>query len=288
LGDEGAAAVSTARGIALVTGASSGFGLLTSIALAQKGYHVIATMRDLSRSDSLMQQAEKAGVTSFIDTLILDVTIPTSIEQAVSAIMKKYGRIDVLINNAGFAVGGYVEDVPMEAWRSQLETNVFGVIATTKAVLPFMRASQSGCIINVSSVSGLSAFPGYAPYSTSKFAIEGFSESLRLEMRPFGIRVHLVEPGAYRTEIWRKGFETIHTTEASPYWQRLSRVLAYSRKASMTAPDPQEVADVIARLVDRPVSKLRYPLGRGVQMGLLARSLLPWKWYEGLLNRLLK
>lgn len=127
MGDEGAAAVSTARGIALVTGASSGFGLLTSITLAQKGYQVIATMRDLSRSDSLLLLAEKAGVSSSIDTLILDVTIQTSIEQAVSAIMKKYGRIDVLINNAGFAVGGYVEDVPMEAWRSQLETNVFGV-----------------------------------------------------------------------------------------------------------------------------------------------------------------
>ncbi|MBA2938296.1 SDR family oxidoreductase [Paenibacillus sp. CGMCC 1.16610] len=284
----GGAAMGSTRGIALVTGASSGFGLLTSIALAQKGYHVIATMRDLSRGDSLLLQAKKAGVNSSIDTMRLDVTIQTSIEEAVSAIMKKYGRIDVLINNAGFAVGGYVEDVPMEAWRSQLETNVFGVIATTKAVLPIMRGNESGCIVNVSSVSGLSAFPGYAPYSTSKFAIEGFSESLRLEMLPFGIRVHLVEPGAYRTEIWRKGFEAIHTTETSPYWQQLGRVLAYSRKAAMTAPDPQEVADAIARLVDKPGAKLRYPLGRGVQMGLWARSFLPWKWYEGLLHRLLK
>ncbi|MBP1961588.1 SDR family oxidoreductase [Paenibacillus aceris] len=280
--------MSTVRGVALVTGASSGFGLLTSIALAGRGYRVIATMRDLSRSESLLLQAERAGLRSAIDTMVLDVTIQTSIETAVSDIMKKYGRIDVLVNNAGFAVGGYVEDVPMEAWRSQLETNVFGVIATTKAVLPYMRASQSGCIVNVSSVSGLSAFPGYAPYSTSKFAIEGFSESLRLEMMPFGVRVVLVEPGAYRTEIWRKGFEAIHTTEASPYWQRLGSVLAYSRKVSMTAPDPQDVADTIARLVDKRGPKLRYPLGRGVKMGLWARSLLPWKWYEGLLNRLLK
>src|SRR5262249_13409292 len=141
---------------------------------------------------------------------------------------------------------GYVEDVPMEAWRSQLETNVFGVIAVTRTVLPHMRERQSGCIINVSSVSGLSAFPGYAPYSTSKFAIEGFSESLRLEMMPYGVRVVLVEPGAYRTEIWRKGFDSVHTTEASPNWPRLSRMLAYSRKVSEAAPDPQEVADEIA------------------------------------------
>ncbi|WP_246294590.1 SDR family oxidoreductase [Paenibacillus planticolens] len=280
--------MSSARGVALVTGASSGFGLLTSIALAGQGYRVIATMRDLSRSESLLLQAEKVGVSSAIETMFLDVTIQTSIEAAVSDIMKKYGRIDVLINNAGFAVGGYVEDVPMEAWRSQLETNVFGVIATTKAVLPYMRASQSGCIVNVSSVSGLSAFPGYAPYSTSKFAIEGFSESLRLEMMSFGVRVVLIEPGAYRTDIWRKGFEGIHTTEASPYWRRLSSMLAYSRKVSMTAPDPQEVADAIARLVDKREPKLRYPLGRGVKMGLWARSFLPWKWYESILNRLLK
>lgn len=177
---------------ALVTGASSGFGLLTSIALAQKGYHVIATMRDLGKGEVLLAHADQVGVTNAIETMALDVTIHDSIEQVVSDIMDKYGRIDVLINNASFAVGGYVEDVPMEAWRSQLETNVFGVIATTRAVLPHMRAQQSGCIVNVSSVSGLSAFPGYAPYSTSKFAIEGFSESLRLEMMPLGVRVVLL------------------------------------------------------------------------------------------------
>ncbi|NOU86172.1 SDR family oxidoreductase [Paenibacillus sp. LMG 31460] len=273
---------------ALVTGASSGFGFLTSITLAQKGYRVIATMRDLGKSGALLAHAEQVGVTNAIETMALDVTIHDSIEQVVSDIMDKYGRIDVLVNNAGFAVGGYVEDVPMEAWRSQLETNVFGVIATTRAVLPHMRAQQSGCIVNVSSVSGLSAFPGYAPYSTSKFAIEGFSESLRLEMTPLGVRVVLVEPGAYKTEIWRKGFEAIHTTEASPNWKRLSKMLDYSRKASATAPDPQEVADQIARIVDNPRPKLRYLMGRGVRAGLWARNLLPWRWYEGILARLLK
>jgi NAD(P)-dependent dehydrogenase (short-subunit alcohol dehydrogenase family) len=273
---------------ALVTGASSGFGLLTSLVLAQKGYHVIATMRDLGKSGALLARAEQAGVTNAIETMALDVTIHDSIEQVVSDIMDKYGRIDVLLNNAGFAVGGYVEDVPMEAWRSQLETNVFGVIAATRAVLPHMRAQQSGCIVNVSSVSGLSAFPGYAPYSTSKFAIEGFSESLRLEMMPLGVRVVLVEPGAYKTEIWRKGFEAIHTTETSPYWKRLSKMLDYSRKASATAPDPQEVADQIVRIVDNPRPKLRYPMGRGVMSRVWARNLLPWRWYEGVLNRLLK
>lgn len=285
---KGAAKMRSTRGIALVTGASSGFGLVTSITLAQKGYRVIATMRDLGKSAALLEKAQQAGVAEWMETMQLDVSVISSIEQAVTAVIETHGRIDVLVNNAGFAVGGYVEDVPMEAWRSQLETNVFGLIAATKAVLPHMRAQRSGCIVNVSSVSGLSAFPGYAPYSTSKFAVEGFSESLRLEMMPFGVRVILVEPGAYRTDIWRKGFESVHAPEASPYSQRLSRMLAYSRKASKTAPDPQEVADQIARLVDNPRAKLRYPLGRGVRMGLWARSLLPWRWYEGILQRMLK
>ncbi|NQX65237.1 SDR family oxidoreductase [Paenibacillus alba] len=274
--------------VALVTGASSGFGLLTAIALARKGYQVVASMRDLGKSGLLLEQAEQVGVKDCVETVQIDVTNHSSIEQAVSDIMYTYGRMDALINNAGYAVGGYVEDVPMDAWRAQFETNVFGVIAMTKAVLPHMRVQKSGCIVNVSSVSGLSAFPGYAPYSASKFAIEGFSESLRLEMLPFGVRVVLVEPGAYKTDIWRKGFEAVHTTEESPYWKLLSRMLIYSRKAAAHAPDPQEVADEIARIVDNPRPKLRYPLGRGVKLGLRARSLLPWKWYEGVLQRVLK
>ncbi|WP_261808098.1 SDR family oxidoreductase [Paenibacillus sp. N3.4] len=276
------------RPVAMVTGASSGFGLLTSIALAKKGYQVVATMRNLSNSGHLLEIAEREGVKTAIETITVDVTVHESIEQAVAHSIRKYGTIDVLINNAGFAVGGYVEDVPMEAWRSQLETNVFGVIAATKAVLPYMRAQASGCIINVSSVSGLSAFPGYGPYSTSKFAIEGFSESLRLEMKPFGVRVILVEPGAYKTDIWRKGFDAIHTTEASPYWNKLNKMLGYSRKAATSAPDPQEVADKIVQVVEKRSPNLRYALGRGVKVGLWIRMLLPWKWYEGLLQRLMK
>ncbi|MBD0378960.1 SDR family oxidoreductase [Paenibacillus sedimenti] len=274
--------------VALVTGASSGFGLLTSVALAKKGYRVVATMRDLSKGESLLEIAETAGVHTAIEIMQVDVTIHDTIEQAVANMIRDYGRIDVLINNAGFAIGGYVEDVPMEAWRAQLETNVFGVIAVARAVLPHMRLQGSGCIVNISSVSGLSAYPGYAPYSTSKFAIEGFSESLRLEMKPYGVRIVLVEPGAYRTEIWRKGFDAIHTSASSPYWSKLSKMLQYSKQAAESAPDPQEVADKIAAIVSTANPKLRYQLGRGVKMGLWGRALLPWKWYEAILLRLLR
>ncbi|MFD0692983.1 SDR family oxidoreductase [Paenibacillus sp. GCM10027628] len=273
---------------AMVTGASSGFGMLTAVTLAKKGYCVVATMRDLDNGKRLLELAEAAGVREAIEIVQVDVTVHATIEQAVAAIIREYGRIDVLINNAGFATGGYVEDVPMDAWRAQLETNVFGVIAATKAVLPHMRIQGSGCIVNVSSVSGLSAFPGYAPYSTSKFAIEGFSESLRLEMKPYGVKVILIEPGAYRTEIWRKGFDAVHTYESSPYRSRLNKMLRYSKQAAESATDPQEVADQIAAVVGAANPRLRYLLGRGVRLGLWGRTLLPWKWYEAIVLRLLR
>ncbi|SCW86409.1 NADP-dependent 3-hydroxy acid dehydrogenase YdfG [Paenibacillus tianmuensis] len=276
-----------AQPVALVTGASSGFGLLTSVALARAGYRTVATMRNPDKCEALQEHAERSGVQELIDIMPLDVTDHEAIGQTVGSIVKTYGRIDVLVNNAGFAVGGYVEDVPMEQWRQQLETNVFGVIAATQAVLPHMRERRSGCIVNVSSVSGRIGFPGYAPYGTSKFAVEGFSESLRLEMKPFGVHVVLIEPGAYKTDIWQKGFASICTSEASPYRHLLEKVLRYSKQAAATAPDAAEVADTIVRVVRSKHPKLRYPLGRGAKLSLGSKGLLPWRWYESIVLRLL-
>ncbi|GLI09549.1 short-chain dehydrogenase/reductase [Paenibacillus tyrfis] len=277
-----------AQPVALVTGASSGFGLLTAVALARAGYRTVATMRNPDKCEALQEHAERSGVQELIDIMPLDVTDHEAIGQTVGSIVKTYGRIDVLVNNAGFAVGGYVEEVPVEQWRQQLETNVFGVIAATKAVLPHMRERRSGYIVNVSSVSGRSGFPGYAPYSTSKFAVEGFSESLRLEMKPFGVHVVLIEPGAYKTDIWQKGFASMCTSEASPYRHLLEKVLRYSKQAAATAPDAAEVADTIVRVVRSKHPKLRYPLGRGAKLSLGSKVLLPWRWYESIVLRLLK
>lgn len=209
--------------IALITGTSSGFGLLTALTLARRGYKVIATMRDLNRKDELVEQAEQAGVLERIHLMTLDVTDESSVASAIHAVTELFGRIDVLVNNAGFAVGGYVEEVSMEAWRRQMETNFFGLIAVTKGVLPIMRMQRAGLIINVSSVSGLTGFPGYAPYAASKFAVEGFSESLRQEMLSFGVRVVLVEPGSFRTPIWGKVLPASIAAKAlltRPGWRR--------------------------------------------------------------------
>lgn len=147
-------------------------------------------------------------------------------------------------------------------------------------MLPVMRGQREGCIINVSSVSGLFGFPGYAPYAASKFAVEGFSESLRQELLPFGIKVILVEPGSFRTPIWGKGMDSIRTSDTSPYKKQLEQVLRYSRRTAEAAPDPAQVAELIGRLVQKRSPKLRYPVGKGIHSLIFGKSLLPWKTLE--------
>lgn len=274
--------------VALITGTSSGFGMLTAISLAKSGYLVVATMRDLSRKEAIMRLAAEAGISNQLRYIRLDVTDPDSITEAMDEILRQFGRIDMLVNNAGFAVGGFIEEVPMADWRRQMETNLFGLIEVTRAVLPVMRKQRSGFIINISSVSGLSGFPGYAPYATSKFAVEGFTESLRHEMSPFGIKAVLIEPGAYRTPIWNKGIGEIRQQEQSPYSKQLDAVLRYSRRTGETAPDPQEVADLIVRVGQMRSPRLRYALGKGSRLLIIGKALLPWKWFEWIIARGLK
>lgn len=274
--------------VALITGASSGFGMLTAVELARKGYTVAATMRDRDKAGDLTALAEQNGVSGLIHPMQLDVTDEDGIKRTLEEAMKRFGPIDVLVNNAGFAVGGYIEELTMEDWRRQLDTNFFGLVAMTKAVLPSMRERRYGCIINVSSVSGLAGFPGYGPYAASKFAVEGFSESLRHEMAPFGVRIVLVEPGAFRTPIWNKGLGQIARPDGSPYRERLEAVLRYSKLASEKAPDPREVAVLIAGIAGKKAPRLRYPVGKDAGMLLWWKALLPWKWLEGIIARALK
>lgn len=272
---------SPSRPIAVVTGTSNGFGLYTSVALACAGYDVVATMRNTAKHGKLLAEAQTCGVSAYIHVLPLDVTNQESIEAAFVHIREQYGRVDLLVNNAGYAAGGYVEEVDMDAWHAQLETNFFGTVAVTRAVLPIMREQGSGTIVNVSSISGRYAFPGYAPYAASKFAVEGFTEALRLEMLPFGVYAVLIEPGSYKTDIWEKGFSTIQMRENSPYSKLLQAVLQFSKRSSETAPPPQEVARHIVKIARTPRPKLRYFMGRGA-MPLRLIRLLPWKWYEKL------
>ncbi|WP_144934931.1 SDR family oxidoreductase [Paenibacillus sp. 32O-W] len=278
------------RPVAIVTGSSSGFGLHTCILLAKEGYTVIATMRDPSRGSELLRKAEEAGeeVSSAIHIRTLDVTDAIQAEAVVGETVRQYGCIDLLVNNAGYACGGYAEEVPLEEWRSQFETNFFGALSLTKAVLPSMRERGRGKIINMSSISGRFGLPGYAPYAASKFALEGFSEALRLEMLPYGVHVVLIEPGAYRTAIWNKGFEAINIRPESPYRPWMEAVLRFSRRTAETAPGPEQVARAVVKAARKRSPRLRYPIGRGSLLLRAGRMLLPWRWLERIVLQALK
>ncbi|WP_226577930.1 SDR family oxidoreductase [Halobacillus litoralis] len=264
----------------LITGSSSGFGYHTAVQCAKKGLRVIATMRNMDKADVFQDEAIAEEVRHRIEVWQLDVTDEDSLQRFEEKVLT-LDRLDVLVNNAGFAVGGFLEQVPMEAYRRQFDTNVFGVIAVTKAVLPLMRRQQHGKIFNVSSVSGLIGFPGLSAYVSSKHALEGLSESLRFELQPFGIDVVLIEPGSFETNIWSSGMElpeAVYDPE-SPYSDYIKGLWEALNKESHEK--PTAVADLMTSLIGKErVKKLRYPIGGGVRVNVLMKRVLPWSWLE--------
>ncbi|WP_299089717.1 oxidoreductase [uncultured Metabacillus sp.] len=275
--------------IAVVTGSSSGFGFMTSLELAKCGYYVIATMRNTEKSPQLLERAEQLGVRDLIYVLELDVTSQVSIHHW-RDFMRTLGRIDVLVNNAGFAGAGFVEEIPLDEYRKQFETNVFGVIAVTQAVLPLMREQRKGRIINISSISGRIGFPGLSPYISSKHALEGWSEALRFEMKPFGVDVVLVEPGSFQTSIWTSGK---HVTKKSldvksPYYEMMKKLEEHIEKGASKFGDPTEVAQLIAKIAQKKQTRMRYMIGKGVKTAVFVKNILPWKVWERIFLRQLK
>ena len=274
--------------IAVLTGSSSGFGLLASVELAKAGFRVIASMRDLGRRERLDQAAAAAGVVGRIDVRPLDVTNFDTLPGFVKAVLTDYGRIDVLVNNAGFAVAGFAEDITLDELRLQFETNFFGTVALTKAVLPQMRQQHSGHIIQISSIVGLHGAVTVSSYSASKHALEGWSESLRLEVSSLGIKIVLVEPGAFNTGIWTRGawMGKEATKPTSPNFQRSLRMR--DRVGKIPKADPIAVARAIVAIAQNPNPKLRYLVGRDAKFQLAMKRLLPWKWHEKIVANSLK
>lgn len=274
--------------IAVITGTSSGIGLLTSVELAKAGLRVIATMRDLGRRSRLDQAVSTAGVGAKIDVRELDVTKFETMLPFVESVLRDYGRIDVLVNNAGFPVAGFAEDIRLEELRQQFETNFFGAVALTKAMLPAMRRQRSGHIIQVSSFVGLQGAVTVSSYSASKHALEGWSESLRLEVNALGIHVVLVEPGAFETDIWTRsavmGKEA--TKPTSPNLQRSLNMR--ERISKIPKDDPVIVARAITAIAQDPNPRLRYLVGRDAKLQLAMKRILPWKWYETMVANYLK
>ena len=274
--------------VALITGSSSGFGLLTSIELAKAGFHVVATMRDLGRRQRLDQAATAAGVAAQLDVRALDVTSFNTLPGFIEGVVRDHGRLDVLVNNAGFAVAGFAEDIKLDELRSQFETNFFGAVALTKAALPVMRRQRSGHIIMVSSIAGLTGSVTVSSYSASKHALEGWTESLRLEVNSLGIKVALVEPGAFQTDIWTRGavMGENATSETSPNIKRSLRMR--DRVEALPKRDPIEVARRIVSIAQDPNPKLRYLVGSDAKIQLALKRILPWKWNEKVIANFLK
>ena len=276
--------------VVVITGSSSGIGLLTAIEFAQHGYFVVATLRDLGRAAKLEEAAAKAGVRERLDIRRVDVTEFDSLPGVVEAIVRDHGRIDVLVNNAGFSVAGFSEDLSLADFRHQFETNFFGTVAMSKAAIPVMRRQKSGHIIQVASVAGHLGQPMLGAYSSSKFALEGWSESLRIETHSLGIRVVLVEPGAFETDIWTRnvmiGAGALDPN--SPNKERSQRFAEFVKQSAKHRRDPGDVARLILRIAKNPNPRLRYMIGTDAKLQVWVKRLLPWKRYERLVAKAVK
>lgn len=272
--------------IALVTGANGGFGLLTCIELIQSGFHVVATMRNIENRKDLAAQVEQLGLSERLTVLQMDVTKIAEIEKAKGIVGEKFGKLDILINNAGFCQGGFIEDLTLEEWDNQYGTNVTGTFSVIKIFLHLLEAAGHAHIINISSVSGYFGFPGMSPYCSSKFALEGMSESLRLELLPRNIHVSLVEPASYQTKIWEKGLENIKIKESDYSYKK--QVYRYAKNAEEHGSDPREVAELIVKICKKDKPRFRYPIGRGAKSLWLFKRVLPWKVIEFVVMKKLK
>ncbi|WP_280771011.1 SDR family oxidoreductase [Salipaludibacillus daqingensis] len=274
----------TKRKIVLITGSNSGFGSLIALNLAKSNYIVYATMRNVSNAEQLKTTAKQLSI-SDNHLLIhkLDVSKTEDIEAVKKQILKKHGRLDILINNAGFSQGGVIEDISMDKWEHQFQTNFFGVVAMTKAFIPMMRQARSGKIIQMGSISGRIGLPGLAPYAASKFALEGFTESLRFELKPFQVYSSIIEAGSFRTDIWQKGFEAAVQSDIIDYESLMTFMNKYAQQQMQTSENPQKVVNLVRYICDHKQPKFRYQIGKGIKVGIALKSLLPWSIVERVL-----
>jgi short-subunit dehydrogenase len=246
--------------VALITGASSGIGFETSLTLARNEFRTFATMRNLSKSRKIREIAKKERLP--LTVIPLDVNDNASIRTAIQNILVEAKRIDVVINNAGYGLFGAVEDLSMDKIIDQFETNFFGVVRVVKSVLPIMRNQRSGTIINISSMVGRVAMPLNSVYVASKFALEGFSESIRHELSKFGINVILIEPGIVRTGFFNNLQKSKNEAAKSPYSALLKRRLSRFKSVSESnSSSPSQVAKAILKALQSKSSNFRYIVG---------------------------
>ena len=247
--------------VVLVTGANSGIGRSTAVRMAEKGWTVYGTMRDLAKGEKLRARCEAAGVE--VRPLVCDVTDDATVAAAVSTVLEEAGALDALVNNAGVASNGTVEETSVAVHRQVMDANLYGVIRFVQAVLPHMRERGDGCIVNVSSIIGRFAAPGQAAYTASKWALEGLSEELAHEVARFGIRVAIVEPGIVKTAILAKNLPPKSTTGV--YDHTYARMAAMYAAGLRDPSHPDDLADVIHEAITTERPKLRWLGGWGAE-----------------------
>ena len=255
--------------VAVVTGSSTGIGLETSLVLAKNGYRTYATMRNLDKSSGITSKASKEDLP--LTVLQMNVDDDKSVNDTIQKIMNDNGRIDVVVNNAGYSLAGAFEESSAQDGRAQLETNFFGTVRVIKAVLPIMRKQHGGTIVNITSMGGRVAIPFDSYYHASKFAVEGLSESLRYETEPFGVKIVLIEPGAVKSDFW-KNIKLTGNTEGSAYRQRIQRLLESFEKVYQNAIPPEDVAQVILNTVRSDNPDFRNIVGDDAKSILEVRS----------------
>lgn len=284
------------RKIVLITGCSSGFGMISAARLSSLGYTVYASMRDLSKNNDLKIELDRRDTNCHM--IELDVRDDTSIQKTINTIADNEGQLDILINNAGYGIGGFFEDLSEEEIRDQFETNFFGVQKVTRIALPLMRKTAmksekifSTKIINVSSAQGRSALPGLGAYGSSKFALEGFSEGLYFELHPFGIEVVLLEPGTYSTKAIDDNSKEAKAGSnlQSPYVEFTNRLKDLHSKIldkRRGVGDPEDIAIIIEKIIKRKKNKLRYLAGAQAKIRVGLRSILPFNWFSKIILKI--
>ena len=252
----------------LITGTSTGIGLATALRFARAGYRTWATMRDLAKAGPLREARESEGFD--LELLRLDVTDRPSIDDAMAEALP--GGLDALVNNAGWAGGAPLEIVPEEQHRAMFDANYFGAVRMAQAVLPHMRERRSGVIVNVTSIAGRIAMPNQVPYTASKWALEGASEALAHEVRRFGVRVKIVEPGVIMTSIFENAKAQTRFDRSSPYVDLMRRNGKFYSAGHRANQPPEIVADAIFDAVESDSDRLRYVVGADAESLLRGRQ----------------
>jgi len=266
--------------VILITGASSGIGMTCAQHLHRQGYRVYGT----SRRAPAPQDCDglPSHMPAFPYRMVqMNVDDDQSVQDGVDAVRADAGSIDVLVNCAGFGIAGAIEDTSTEEAHAQLETNFFGTLRVCRAVLPEMRERGSGYIVNISSIGGIIGLPFQGLYSAGKFAIEGLSEALRLEMKPFGVKVVMIEPGDFATGFTASRQRTRGCTAESAYAEACERSLAVMEHDETSGPPPDRIALAVERIINRPNPRLRYPIGPFPEIvAIYLKRIVPHRVFE--------